>query len=74
MIRLNEFINGNFEHINNNTFRRYSHCLCDRGFKIESPDFDSQKKKKKKKTGFSFPVVKGYLIKSKPSIILIKIN
>ena len=64
---MNILINGNFEHINNNTFRRYCHCLCDRGFKIESPDFDTQKKKKKKKkTGFSFPVVKGYLIKSKP--------
>ena len=40
---MNLLSNGNFEYINNNTFRRYSNCLCERGSKIDSPDFDSQK-------------------------------
>ena len=57
---MNLLINGNFEHIKNNIFRRYSHCLCDRGFKIASPDFSYSKRIL---TGF--PVVKSYLIKSK---------
>ena len=50
------------EHIKNNIFRGYSSCLCDIGFKICSPDFDTQKKI----TGFSFHVVKSASIKSKP--------
>ena len=43
-----------------NTFRRYSNCLCDGGFKIDSLDFYSQK------SFWQVLLVKGYLIKSKP--------
>ena len=60
---MNLLINGNFEHIDNNLFRRALIASV-----TDPPDFDSQKKKL---TGFSFPVVKGYLVKSKLSIILI---
>ena len=39
---MNLLINGSFEHINNIHFED-TLIASDRGFKIDSPDFDSQK-------------------------------
>ena len=40
---MNLLVYENFEDIKNNVFRRYSTCLFDKLFKIDTPDFDTQK-------------------------------